>query len=308
MTQTTPVWKIAATLGGSALTGVAVWLNATHIAHTEGWGSPLVAAGVIVTLCAAVTPPFAERAAKTGQPAKAVLLWTFFALAVSFSLSASIARSSGYASGKVATVEQANTRLQLAKDAYTAAQAAQAAECTKRGPKCRAAEDAVTAARNALATAAPMQAGDPGAERLAIVLGIQPSTVQLYAPLLLPLGLELGGFIFLAAGLAPARRRQNEIAVTIEAQEIANVEPATARKLQEIATPVAEIAKPAATGTRAYYLARLQREFPEVATRVASRELSVFAASVQAGLRKAPTKSAKWANVDAYMDPASATM
>ena len=101
MTQTTPVWKIAATAGGTALTGAAVWLNATHIAHTEGWGSPLVAAGVIVTLCAAVTPPFAERAAKTGQPAKAVLLWTFFALAVGFSLSASIARSSGYASGRL---------------------------------------------------------------------------------------------------------------------------------------------------------------------------------------------------------------
>jgi len=58
MTQTTPVWKIAATSGGTALTGAAVWLNATHIAHTD-WGSPLVAAGIIVTLCAAVTPPFA---------------------------------------------------------------------------------------------------------------------------------------------------------------------------------------------------------------------------------------------------------
>ena len=33
MTQTTPVWKIAATVGGTALTGAAVWLNATHIAH-----------------------------------------------------------------------------------------------------------------------------------------------------------------------------------------------------------------------------------------------------------------------------------
>jgi hypothetical protein len=34
----------------------------------------------------------------------------------------------------------------------------------------------------------------------------EKGTVQLYAPLLLPLGLELGGFIFLAAGLTPRRR------------------------------------------------------------------------------------------------------
>jgi hypothetical protein len=288
MTQTTPVWKIAATVGGCALTGAAVWLNATHIAHTEGWGSPLVAAGVIVTLCAAVTPPFAERAAKTGQPAKAVLLWTFFALAVSFS--ASIARSSGYASGKVATVEQANESAKLAKEAYEAAKQTQQDECKKRGARCRAAEDAVSAARAKLATSAPVQSADPGAERLAAVLGIQPGTVQLYAPLLLPIGLELGGFIFLEAGLAPTRRRDDEIAIATEVQEVAKSVPADATETQEIATPAAEIAKPAATGTRAYYLARLQREFPELATQVASGKTSVFRASVQAGLRKAPAK------------------
>jgi hypothetical protein len=276
-------------------------LYATHIAHTEGWGSPLVAAGIIVTLCAAVTPPFAERAAKTGQPAKAVLFWTFFALAVSFSLSASIARSSGYASGKVATVEQANEGAKLAKEAYEAAKQTQQDECKKRGARCRAAEDAVTATRAQLATVAPVQSADPGAERLAAVLGIQSSTVQLYAPLLLPLGLELGGFIFLAAGLAPTRRRDDEIAVATEAQEAAKSVLADATEMQEIAILVAEIAKPAATGTRAYYLARLQREFPELAAQVASGELSVFRASVQAGLRKAPVKASKWTKADAYM-------
>ena len=165
----------------------------------------------VVTLCAAVTPPFAERAAKSDQPAKAVLLWTFFALAVSFSLSASIARSSGYASGKVATVEQANESAKLAKEAYEAAKQTQQDKCKKRGARCRAAEDAVAAARAKLATAAPVQS-NTGAERLAAVLGIQTSTVQLYAPLFFPLGLELGGFIFLAAGLAPRRRNGLDVA------------------------------------------------------------------------------------------------
>ena len=286
------------TVGGSALTGAAVWLNATHIAHIEGWGSPLVAAGVIVTLCAAVTPPFAERAAKTGQPAKAVLLWTFFALAVSFSLSlsASIARSSGYASGKVATVEQANEGAKLAMEAYEAAKQTQQDECKKRGARCRAAEDAVTAARNALATAAPVQSTDPGAERLAAVLGIQPSTVQLYAPLLLPLGLELGGFIFLAAGLAP--RRRNGV----------NFEPVAKRSPAAAKIAADAVATPPKRGTAAYYVARLQRDHPTIAVSVAAGELSVYKACIAAGIRKAPAKTSKWSKPDAYMRTASATV
>ena len=70
--------------------------------------------------------------------------------------------------------------------------------------------------RNVCAGAIPRS----GAERLAAVLGIQPSTVQLYAPLLLPIGLELGGFIFLAAALAPAGRRDDEIAVGWKASAV----------------------------------------------------------------------------------------
>ena len=58
-------WKIAATAGGASLTGAAVWLNAEHIAHAEGWASPLVLAGVLTTLCASLTPPAAERCASS---------------------------------------------------------------------------------------------------------------------------------------------------------------------------------------------------------------------------------------------------
>ena len=234
----TPLWKIAATIGGAGLTASAVWLNAEHIAHAEGWGSSLVVAGVIVTLCAAGAPPAAERAAETGQPLRAVLIWAFFALAVGFSLSASIARSSGYASGKFASVELAKESAKLAKEAYEAARQTQQDEYKKRGARCRAAEDAVAAARAKLATSAPVQSADPGAERLAAVLGIQQSTVQLYAPLLLPIGLELGGFIFLAAGLAP-RRRDDAIAL----EPVATPCEEIAKTTQEGATPAATVAK-----------------------------------------------------------------
>lgn len=296
MIKDIPFWKVAATIGGTALTANAVWLNACHIAHNEGWSSPLVAAGIVVTICAGVTPPFAERAAKTGQPLKAVLLWVFFSLAVAFSLSASIARSNGSADGKTASAEKTAEKAQLAKEGYAAAQATQEAECVKRGPKCRAAEDAVIAARATLATAGPTVATeDPGAKRLAAVLGVSEASVAMYSPLLLPLGLELGGFIFLALGLAPRRR-----------EEVVGLVPTTV-VASEISDPVA-IATPttAKRGSAAYYLERMQRDQPEIAKRVESGELSVYAASIAAGLRKAPAKSAKWTKADAYMESVTA--
>jgi hypothetical protein len=199
-----PLWKVGATAGGAALTGTAVWLNAEHIAASEGWFSPLVLAGIFVTLCAAATPPFAERAAKTGQPAKAAALWLFFALAVSFSLIASITRAGGHRDAQVAATQQSNTKTHLANEAYETAVANRLAECASgRGPRCRAAEVALTEARNALGQAGPIRTADPAADRLATLLGVSEASVALYSPLALPVGLELGGFIFLATGLSP---------------------------------------------------------------------------------------------------------
>jgi hypothetical protein len=146
-----PLLKVGATAGGSALTGTAVWLNAEHIAASEGWFSPLVLAGVFVTLCAAATPPLAERAAKAGQPAKAAALWLFFALAVSFSLIASVTRSSGHRDAQVAAIQQNNIKTHLANEAYETAVANRVADCASgRGPRCRAAEAILTEARRAL--------------------------------------------------------------------------------------------------------------------------------------------------------------
>jgi hypothetical protein len=316
-----PVSKIIATVGGTGLTGTAVWLNAEHVAATEGWHSPLVVAGIIITLCAASAPPFAERAAKSGQPLKAVALWTFFFLAVCFSLSVSIARSSGYVADKLANAEQANESARLAKEAYDAAKESQAAECVKRGNRCRAAEDAVTEARKALTKTAPVQSVDPGTERLAAVLGVDQRKVQLYVPLFLPLGLELGVFIFLAFGFAPHRREAEVQPIAMPAQEVASPSQVDANLLQDIAnelkasakpmqshakqtqaiaTMMQAAAKPPAAGTRVYYLARLNREFPEIAKRVDDGKLSVFRGCIEAGIRKEPAKSAKWTKAEAY--------
>jgi hypothetical protein len=114
------------------------------------------------------------------------------------------------------------------------------------------------------------QAGDPGAERLAALLGVDEGKVRLYVPLLLPLGLELGGFIFLAFGLAPRRREEVIVAPATAAEPIAIADDSVAT---EIATPMQTIAiaaaKPPAAGTKAYYSQRLQREHPAIAVKIA---------------------------------------
>jgi hypothetical protein len=58
-------------------------------------------------------------------------------------------------------------------------------------------------------------------------------------------------------------------------------------------------AKPAkAVANRAYYLGRLEREFPALAARTRAGELSVYRASIEAGLRKPPARN--WTQPDAY--------
>jgi hypothetical protein len=222
-----PYWKIAATVGGASLTGAAVWLNGEHVAAAEGWRSPLVLAGVIVTITAALTPPMAERCVKEGAWLKAGCLWLFFSLAVAFSLSASISRAGGHRDNQVAQVEQSNGASTLARESYESAKAAAQAECaTGRGSRCRNAETTLEGARKALAGMPAARAADPGAERLAAVLHVSEASVALYSPLALPLGLELGGFVFLMVGLAPRRKAEP---MTLELQ----AEPAKAERARD---------------------------------------------------------------------------
>jgi hypothetical protein len=228
MNDNRPVWKCAATIGGVALTASSLWLNAEHIAHAEGWQSPLVLAGVVVTICAAATPPLAERCQKEGAWLKAICLWLFFAAAVAFSLTASISRTSGHRDNEVATLESGNLRSRLAQEAYRTALECRTA-CRDFGTSgCRKAETALQAARNGLKAASPVRASDPGAQRLAAVLNVSEASIALYSPLVLPIALELGGFLLLAVGLSPrARRHQPENAGEFRERKISfSSEPA----------------------------------------------------------------------------------
>ena len=115
--------------------------------------------------------------------------------------------------------------------------------------------------------------------------------MQLYGPLLLPLGLELGGFTFLAAGITPRRR-------DVAAEPIAAPVTKTSETVAKIKADA--VATQPKRGTKAYYLARLERDHPVIAARVTAGELSVYAACIETGIRKAPAKASKWTNADAY--------
>ena len=68
------------------------------------------------------------------------------------------------------------------------------------------------------------------------------------------------------------------------------------------ATPLQQIAKPPASGTRSYYLQRLERDHAAIARRVHGGELSVYRAAIEAGIRKAPAKS-QWTKINPHLPP-----
>lgn len=200
-----PLTKIVATGIGLALCGVEVWLNAEHIAHTEGWASSLVAAVIAASIGAAAALPLAERAAKSRQTAKAAGLTIFFALMVAFSFTASVDRVGGRRDGETAAARGDNARVALLREGYEAAKKTAMAECaTGQGRRCRAAEDAENKARDALAAKPAERVEDSMALRISSALPfVTAADVELYQPLVLPLGLQLGGFLMLALGLSP---------------------------------------------------------------------------------------------------------
>jgi hypothetical protein len=130
----------------------------------------------------------------------------FFAIMMLFSISTAVDRLGSRRDNEAHSARSDNARAKLAAEAYTAAKATADAECGKRGPKCRAAEDAVNKAREALSSKPAERVVDGMAVRISAALPfLSVEAVQLYQPLMLPLGLQLGGFLMLALGLSPKR-------------------------------------------------------------------------------------------------------
>jgi transposase-like protein len=191
--------KAIATFFGFAIVGVETWLNAGHVAAIEGWMSSLVAVVIVASLSAGAALPLAERAWITGQRFKSVGLGVFFVLMAGFSFATSSGRLATKHDGDVVAAKSRNANIELQRQALKAANATVADECKRRGPRCRAAENNVQRILRELRDA-PVQ-----------VVEEHRANAIASSPLLLPLALQFGGFLFLAYGLAPRRIKPPEI-------------------------------------------------------------------------------------------------
>jgi hypothetical protein len=233
-----PLDKVAATFAAVPLMAAETGLNAEHLAHVEGWMSTLVAGAIGATLAAAAALPIAERAMTRGYWLKASGLTAFFLIMMAFSFTTSVGRVGAKADSDAVGARGHNARLELASQAYAAAVATQAAECKGgRGPRCRDAEKAVAASRIALQAAPAAKAEASMETRLAAATGLSIEAVALYQPLLFPLALQLGGFFFLAYGLAPQRETRSEPARPVEAPAPAKTPAKKQAKKQAAAKP-----------------------------------------------------------------------
>jgi hypothetical protein len=201
-----PLLKFVAISLGGALCAIEAGLNVEHIARLEGWESFMVYAFAGVNLGAALTPLFVESAWRNKAWTRSIALWLACLVLVCFSFTTTVDRISGKRDGAEAVARHGNERGQLARDALSDAIKVRDAECTKNptGKRCQAAEADVTKAREALA-AKPAESTEHGmAKRISAALPfLTMEAVELYQPLLLPLGLQLSGFLMLGFGFAP---------------------------------------------------------------------------------------------------------
>ena len=159
-------------------------------------------------------------------------------------------------------------------------------ELTQRAEKL---ETALTEAVRQRQGMKPAEAADGKAVIVAGMVGSDPAqTSRGLALVLIVAALLIGELCSHLAGpaaqLIGSAMRKPEISgkpVAKAAQTVAKIK----------ADAVANAAKP---GTAAYYLARLRRDHAELANQVARGELSVYRASIAAGLRKEPKAKRKW--------------
>lgn len=176
------------------------------------------------------------------------------------------------------------------------------------GKNCRAINDQIEAARQRLAEARASHAEAKPVEAsglasvIAMMSGVKADEIArgigaVKAALFLMLIEALVWLSVPATALLKEAARRDTQNSGAEILDCAKPEIARAKPMQTLKDATAI---PPKAGTKAYYMQRLQREHPQLAAKIANGEISVYAASIAAGLRKAPSKE-KWTKVDAYM-------
>jgi hypothetical protein len=257
------------------LTGYGAWLSWCH------FHSPL---GPLVAISAAALLVIAEHAWHRSKR-RALLLGFLGVAAAVISGTVVVDRVTATDAARVQSTKNANhpkTEAQRALDdakAELQAAATEAkAEClTGDGKRCKAlkAREESARARVATARAAVVAAGAQADEDPASALfGAWAETYHIALPLALPIWLEIASPILMAYGLSPLQR---------EAPERLQRKPTCKPRRK----PQAASHK---HGTRAYWLARLDRDRPDLARLVRAGTISANMAAIRAGWRKSPVR------------------
>jgi hypothetical protein len=201
-------------------------------------------------------------------------------------------------------LEDAKVEAKAAADeAKAECQSGHGKRCKELEQREQAARERREVARTKLATKPAKVIEDPAGVQMASVIGISPVTyrllqsaspgtiMEIVAPLLSEFGAHM---LRLAFGVAP----QSSLQSKVPAQGLPAQEP-----LQRMPEPVPEskpeparkrgrkkAGKRASYGTRAYWLARLDRKRPDLARLVRAGELSANMAAIMAGWRKTNLK------------------
>jgi hypothetical protein len=252
---------------GCALTGYSASVSWSHFHDLLG---PLAAVSAAVLLFLAGHPDGSWR--------QALVLGALGLVAAGISGTVVYARVHAQQAAQAQTVNDANLprteaqrALDDAKAALKTAEDDARGECASgRRKRCIGLEEREAAARQRVADAraALVRAGARASE--------PPTALASMLPFALPIWLELTAPILIGYGLAPLQRKAPE-----------PLQPALQHKAPRKARRKGT--RPM-YGTVAYWLARLDRDRPDLAKRVRAREISANMAAVKAGFRKSQVK------------------
>jgi hypothetical protein len=216
MTTINRLSAVAALAVGIAFVGTDIWLNDEYVWSAEHGITAMLLATSLASIAAAIWPHYIIAALRTGNRALAAAGIVGCLVMTGFSFTASLGRSADSYQQLVAGKQQANglvtsfdTRIKQAEDALADAKER---EKTERKGLCRdrclqAIADQKTArAEIASLTAAKAASGvviedDVLGKYLSGLTGLDRSTIELYQPMLLPLGSLLAGAFFMSLGL-----------------------------------------------------------------------------------------------------------
>jgi hypothetical protein len=197
--------------------GASLWVAATALLLENAWitgqwtvtnlSMPLLTLG---TVLAAV---FAHRHLFSWRPVSGVLFLFLALLGSVATIYGTLGRQAESRDLKQALAIQENKTLQTKEQELKAAQLEEAKECTKIGPKCQAWQarvDKLTGETGALRPISPDARADSVAQ-IAGLFGFDPmkakAIAQTFDPLLLPLFLEAGSILFMAAAFPRAKAK-----------------------------------------------------------------------------------------------------